>query len=59
EETGGKWIDGIPKVVSTVGKKKLKVGQILLDADYEKDTNFGKLKRIPYKPLQDFLSKWT
>jgi len=59
EETGGKRIDGIPKVVSTVGKKKLKIGQILIDADYEKDTNFGKLKRIPYKPLQDFLSKWT
>ncbi|MBD2137751.1 hypothetical protein H6F32_09150 [Anabaena sp. FACHB-1237] len=59
QETGGKWIDGIPEVVSTAGKKKLKIGQNLTDADYEKDTNFGKLKRIPYQPLQDFLSKWT
>lgn len=45
--------------MSTAGKKKLKIGQNLTDADYEKDTNFGKLKRIPYQPLQDFLSKWT
>jgi hypothetical protein len=24
---------------------------------FNEDTNFGKLKRIPYKPLQDFLKK--
>jgi hypothetical protein len=31
--------------------------QALTDQDYEKDTNFGKLKRIPYPPLQKFLGK--
>jgi hypothetical protein len=41
------------------GQRKMKAGQLLTDADYEKDTNFGKLKRIPYKPLQDFLNKWS
>ncbi len=57
-DTGGKWIDGLPKVVSKKGADKLKQGIELTNADYEKDTNFGKLKRIPYKPLQDFLSNW-
>lgn len=56
--TGGKWIDGLPKVISIKGSIKLKRGLELTDADYEKDTNFGKLKRIPYPPLQAFLSKW-
>jgi hypothetical protein len=58
-DTGGKWISGLPKVISNAGQRKMKTGQILTDADYEKDTNFGKLKRIPYKPLQDFLNKWA
>jgi hypothetical protein len=58
-ETGGKWIGGLPKVVTNLGQKKLKTGATLTDNDFEKDTNFGKLKRIPYKPLQDFLNKWT
>ncbi len=58
-DAGGKWINGIPKVVSQKGRKKLQLGQTLMDNDYEKDTNFGKLKRIPYQPLQDFLNKWT
>ena len=58
-DTGGKWINGIPKVVSQKGRKKLQLGQTLMDNDYEKDTNFGKLKRIPYQTLQDFLNKWT
>lgn len=25
--------------------------------DFNKDTNFGKLKRIPHQPLQEFLAK--
>jgi hypothetical protein len=25
--------------------------------DFNEDTNFGKLKRIPYQPLQEFLAK--
>lgn len=57
-DRGGKWINGIPKVISKKGAKKLKEGLALIDSDYEKDTNFGKLKRTPYKPLQDFLKKW-
>jgi len=57
-KTGGKWIKGVPKVISKKGAKKLKQGISLTDNDYEKDTNFGKLKRTPYKPLQDFLKKW-
>ncbi len=58
-DAGGKWINGVPKIVSKKGRKKLQLGQPLIDNDYEKDTNFGKLKRIPYQPLQDFLAKWT
>lgn len=58
-ETGGKWISGLPKVIRNSGQRKLKAGQVLTNEDYEKDTNFGKLKRIPYKPLQDFLTKWS
>jgi hypothetical protein len=56
-KSGGRWIDGIPKVIRNLGRKKMKKGEPLTDRDYEKDTNFGKLKRIPYKPLQDFVSK--
>jgi len=56
--TGGKWIGGLPKVISNKGAIKLKKGLELTEADYEKDTNFGKLKRIPYPPLQAFLLKW-
>ncbi len=57
-DTGGKWIDGLPKVIGKKGANRLKQGIELTNADYEKDTNFGKLKRIPYKPLQNFLKKW-
>jgi hypothetical protein len=46
-------------VISNNGRKKQRAGETLADNDYEKDTNFGKLKRIPYPPLQDFLTKWT
>ncbi len=57
--TGGKWINKIPKVISVKGTIKRSNGIYLADSDYEKDTNFGKLKRIPHTPLQEFLSKWT
>ena len=56
--TGGKWIGRLPKVISKKGVIKLKNGIELTDNDYEKDTNFGKLKRIPHLPLQTFLKKW-
>jgi hypothetical protein len=56
-DSGGKWIGGVPKVISNTGRKKMKKGETLSDLDFEKDTNFGKLNRIPYEPLQRFLSK--
>jgi hypothetical protein len=36
---------------------KAAAGLPLTPADFEKDTNFGKLKRIPYPPLQEFMRK--
>ena len=58
-DAGGKWFGKVPKVVSKKGMEKIKKGDELTDGDFEKDTNFGKLKRIPYAPLQEFLRKWT
>lgn len=54
---GGRWRDGIPQVVKKASSAKHRNGLPLADSDYEKDTNFGKLKRIPYPPLQDFMRK--
>ena len=56
-ERGGKWIAGVPKVVKKSSMAKFNAHKRLLNSDYEKDTNFGKLKRIPYAPLQDFMRK--
>lgn len=54
----GRWLnDKIPQVVKTTSQRKFTRGEPLTDADYEKDTNFGKLKRIPYPPLQAFMRK--
>lgn len=53
----GKWVGGVPYVPSKSGMKKLKKKQPLTNSDYERDTNFGKLKRIPYRPLVEFLRK--
>ncbi|NCA75645.1 MAG: hypothetical protein EOM90_04870 [Alphaproteobacteria bacterium] len=57
--SGGKWFNNVPKVISNKGFDKLSNGFPLVDSDYEKDTNFGKLRRIPYAPLQEYLNKWT
>jgi hypothetical protein len=65
---GGKWFGNYetPAILSTYGSLKVNMGQTLIDEygrkeseekDYNEDTNFGKLKRIPYKPLQEFLKK--
>ena len=51
----GKWVNGVPMVVKQASNKK--ASDTLTDADYEKDTNFGKLARIPYRPLEAFLAK--
>lgn len=56
-EGGGRWNKGVPQVVKKASLKKYQNGQPLSDADFEKDTNFGKLKRIPYPPLQEFLAR--
>ena len=57
ENRGGRWFRGVPKVVKKSSEGKYAVGKQLATSDYEKDTNFGKLKRIPYQPLQDFMRK--
>jgi len=57
KNAGGIWADGTPKVITNKARGKVKRGEKLLETDYELDTNFGKLKRIPYKPLQDFMIK--
>jgi len=54
---GGRWFDDGPKVVKKSSISKLAQGQPLSPDDFEKDTNFGKLKRIPYPPLQEFMRK--
>lgn len=59
-DAGGKWFGGTPKVVNNAGRRKLKGGSTYADLtndDFERDTNFGKLKRIPYEPLQAFMRK--
>lgn len=56
-ERGGKWIARIPKVLKKASMEKVRAGRRLYNSDFEKDTNFGKLKRIPYPPLQDFMRK--
>lgn len=64
---GGRWFGDFqtPTILSAIGKKNIKAG-VELDLlnygrkkdegrDFNEDTNFGKLKRIPYRPLQEFL----
>ena len=57
QERGGRWIGGVPKVVKKTSMGKFKAGKGLQNSDFEKDTNFGKLKRVPYAPLQEFMRK--
>ncbi|MCI0462933.1 MAG: hypothetical protein L0Z62_38800 [Gemmataceae bacterium] len=67
---GGRWFGNYetPTVLSKRGKAKVKQGMPLDTASYgmkesegkdiNEDTNFGKLKRIPHRGLQDFLAKY-
>ena len=67
--SGGKWFGDYetPCVPSNIGKQKMARGEPLdysqygrkenEGKDFNEDTNFGKLKRVPYKPLQLFLKK--
>lgn len=69
ERSGGKWFGNYetPCVPSRIGRGKLERGEPLDDSSYgrkesegkdlNEDTNFGKLKRIPYRPLQLFLKE--
>ena len=69
ESSGGVWFGEYetPAILSKVGKGKLALAKELDRSafgrkesegrDFNEDTNFGKLKRIPYKPLQEFLAK--
>lgn len=68
-ERGGRWFGDYetPAVLSKYGKAKIRLGQEIDSSlygrkaseakDFNEDTNFGKLKRIPFKPLQEFLKK--
>jgi hypothetical protein len=65
---GGRWFGNYetPTIPSKLGKKKLKLGLPLNPEygrkesegkDFNEDTNFGKLRRIPHAALQAFLTK--
>ena len=66
---GGLWFGDYetPAIISKIGKEKIKNGETLNietygrkeseGYDFNEDTNFGKLKRIPLKQLQEFLKK--
>ncbi len=56
-EAGGRWIGKLPMVVKKASMAKHARMEDLAPTDFEKDTNFGKLKRIPYPPLQEFMRK--
>jgi len=69
-ESGGRWFGNYetPTILSNRAKAKIKENQPLDAAaygrkesegkDYNEDTNFGKLKRIPHAELQAFLRKY-
>ena len=69
ERSGGRWFGNYetPCVPSKIGRRKRKRGERLDETsygrkesegkDFNEDTNFGKLKRVPYRPLQLFLQK--
>jgi len=69
-DSGGRWFGNYetPTILSKIGQNKVSNG-IDLDTsiygrkesegkDFNEDTNFGKLKRIPHPKLQEFLSKY-
>ncbi len=68
-DCGGRWFGHYetPAIVSKIGRRKIAEG-VPLDTslygrkesegkDFNEDTNFGKLKRIPHAALQAFLAK--
>ncbi len=69
-DSGGRWFGKYetPTILSKRGRRKLKRGEPLdtssygrkesEEKDFNEDTNFGKLKRIPHPKLQAFLAKY-
>lgn len=67
---GGRWFGNYetPTILSKIGQNKVSNGTALdtniygrkesEGKDFNEDTNFGKLKRIPYPKLQKFLTKY-
>lgn len=55
---GGRWHGSQPQVIKKASQAKRRRGEPLSDDDYAKDTNFGKLNRIPYPPLVAMLLKY-
>jgi hypothetical protein len=67
---GGRWFGNYetPTILSKSGRRKRRQGQALdvtsygrkesEGKDFNEDTNFGKLKRIPHPALQRFLAKY-
>lgn len=65
--SSGRWFGNYetPTILSKLGKRVLEAGGQLNETAYgrkesegyhfNEDTNFGKMKRIPYRPLQEFL----
>ena len=68
-KAGGRWFGNYetPTILSKAGRKKRELGQALDTSaygrkesegrDFNEDTNFGKLARIPHKKLQSFLTR--
>ena len=66
-EGHGRWFGNYetPTILSKAGRRKHRAGEPWNEAgygrkesegyDFNEDTNFGKMKRIPYRPLQEFL----
>lgn len=66
---GGRWFGNYetPTILSKAGRKIRASGGALNETGYgrkesegyhfNEDTNFGKMKRIPYRPLQEFLKQ--
>jgi|GEM_PF-631339 len=66
---GGRWFGNYetPTILSHAGRRQLLKGVPLNEEGYgrkesegyhfNEDTNFGKMKRIPYRPLQEFLKQ--
>lgn len=55
---GGRWHNAQPQIIKKTSQAKYRRGQPMSDDDYAKDTNFGKLNRIPYPPLAAMLLRY-